>query len=259
MKRLITHADDLGLSAAGNNGIFEAHLKGIVTSSSLLANGPALKHAVRRLPPTLDVGLHLDLSEGRPLIGGHRTLTRADGRFHGKAEARRLALRNHFAPEEVERETLAQIDRLLDTGLHLTHLDGHQHLHVYGSLAAPIARAARRRKLRWVRLPADAHPHAALAEERRRQILDYSRLAAAARPIYGKAGLHSVDAFAGPSLSGAWTLGRMTTFLASVRPGITELMVHPGRHEVERQVLTHEKLPALLNERGIRLAHFGNL
>lgn len=259
MKRLIAHADDLGLTKAGNDGILKAHLQGIVTSASLLANGPALEDALRRLPPSLDLGLHLDLSEGRPLIRGHRTLVRADGRFHGKAEARRLALRNHFAPGEVERETLAQIDRLLDSGLNLTHLDGHQHLHVYGALAVPVARAARKRRLRWVRLPADVHPHPALRKERRRQILDYARLASAARPVYQAAGLRSVDAFAGSSLSGAWTLGRMAAFLASVRPGITELMLHPGTHENERRVLTHERLPLLLNEQVIRLAHFGNL
>lgn len=259
MKRLIAHADDLGLTRSGNDGIFEAHLKGIVTSASLLANAAALDDALRRIPPSLDLGIHLDLSEGRPLLRGHRTLVRADGCFHGKADARRLALQGSFDPQEVERETLAQIDRLMGEGLRLTHLDGHQHLHVYGSLAAPIAFAARERGLRWVRLPAETHPLSTLAEDRRRQIRIYQELSHGARPVYEAAGLKSADAFAGPSLSGSWTFEQMTTVLDSLKPGITELMLHPGRHDGERQVLIHERLPALLQERRILLAHFGNL
>ena len=67
--KLIVHADDFGLSEQVNEGIVEAHCKGIVTSTSLMATGAAFESAISlsRSTPTLDVGIHLTLTEEEPL------------------------------------------------------------------------------------------------------------------------------------------------------------------------------------------------
>jgi predicted glycoside hydrolase/deacetylase ChbG (UPF0249 family) len=69
MKKLIVTADDFGLTEKINQGILEAHRRGIVTSASLMANGSAFDDAVARLKeaPRLGIGAHLNLTEGASL------------------------------------------------------------------------------------------------------------------------------------------------------------------------------------------------
>src|SRR5437588_11017499 len=74
MKRLIVNADDFGLTESVNRGIVAAHRDGILTSTSLLANGLAFDQAIassRRLPH-LSVGVHLNISGGTPVLPAGR-------------------------------------------------------------------------------------------------------------------------------------------------------------------------------------------
>ena len=70
--RLAVNADDFGFTRDVNEGIVEAHRRGILTSTTLMANGDAFAHAVQlaRANPTLDVGCHLTLIGGDALTGG---------------------------------------------------------------------------------------------------------------------------------------------------------------------------------------------
>jgi len=137
MRKLIVNADDLGADEARNQGIFEAIGKGRATSASILANGPALPHAlpvIRSLgEKKISWGFHLNLSEGTPRAPGLRLLTDEEGRFLGKTCAHSL-LSRQGDPElerEVKREVEAQIEVLQKAGIPISHLDGHQHVHVF--------------------------------------------------------------------------------------------------------------------------------
>jgi predicted glycoside hydrolase/deacetylase ChbG (UPF0249 family) len=271
MKRLIVTADDLGASVKRNEGILEAHRRGIVTSASLLANGAAFDHAVElaRSNPELEVGLHLNLSEGRPLAAGHQTLVDANGEFPGKREARQRARTHRFERLEVECETLAQIQRLLDAGLKVHHLDGHQHIHIFEGVMEPVAHAAAPQGVRFVRCPVDTLVRLEyLNDTRRIEIDDYRRNALLARSTYAKAGLRSTNHFGGVALSGHLTIENLVTTLKSLPDGVTELMVHPGyadaangfsgpERERELAALTDPRLKLLLQQEGIELTHFG--
>ncbi|HUO66260.1 MAG TPA: ChbG/HpnK family deacetylase, partial [Gammaproteobacteria bacterium] len=83
--RLIVNADDFGLSEAVNRAVIQAHENGIVTSTSIMAGGVAFEHAAGLAArcPTLGVGVHLTLTEQRPLIGAAAaaSLVDADGKF----------------------------------------------------------------------------------------------------------------------------------------------------------------------------------
>lgn len=267
MKSLIVNADDLGAGPRRNEGILLAHRRGIVTSASALVQGPAMRGALDLLKscPTLDAGLHLNLSEGPPVLSGHRTLVGPDGHFWGKDEARRRALEGLFDPREVERETGAQIDVLRDAGVRVTHLDGHHHLHVYGAVAASAARAAAGRGLRYVRRPGDTFGADVPGDER---IEEYRRLGREAWKVYEAAGLRSTDHFIGSGLSGRLDEARLVETLRRLPDGLTELMVHPGYadaaegfagpdRETELRALTAPGLPRLLKDLGIRLGDFG--
>jgi hypothetical protein len=111
MKWLVVTADELGLSSKRNQGIVDAHCKGIVTSASMLPYGPAFREAVKiaKALPKLDIGVHLNLSDGEPLVLGHKTLVGPDGKFWA-AEARAGPASPSFDLREVEREVDAQID-----------------------------------------------------------------------------------------------------------------------------------------------------
>src|SRR5204862_2714755 len=77
MRRLVVNADDLGLTVGVNDGVFDAHDHGILTSASLFAGAPATSDAIRRARgrPSLGVGVHLALVDGTPTLPPRRVPT----------------------------------------------------------------------------------------------------------------------------------------------------------------------------------------
>src|SRR5262245_60514883 len=135
MKELIVNADDFGLTQQVNRGILDAHHDGIVTSTTLLANGGSFDEAVSmsRQAPQLGVGVHLNLSEGNPvsraseipsLVDSRGALHLTPGRLWAGIVKRKVSL------SDVERELLAQVRKVIRAGISPTHLDGHKHVHV---------------------------------------------------------------------------------------------------------------------------------
>ena len=262
MKRLIVNADDLGVGERRNDGIVEAHLRGIVTATSVIVNGDAFDHAVDLLGKTssLDAGLHLNLSEGRPVGEGYRTLVDADGDFFGKEEARRKADEGAFDPDEIERETEAQWKRLVEQGVEPSHIDSHQHIHIYGKVFEPVVRVARNHGVRFVRLPDEPSDGTERMEEYRTHV----EKAKAEFPAGG------VDAFFGMTLTGCMSRERVLELVENLDEGVTELMVHPGfadepagfsgpDREGELQVLTAAGLRHQIEVAGIELVRFRDL
>jgi predicted glycoside hydrolase/deacetylase ChbG (UPF0249 family) len=113
-RHLVVNADDLGDSAGVNRGIFEAHVRGIVTSASLMVRRPAAEQAAVEAPETLGLGLHVDLGEW----------VFEDGEWH----ARDLVAADSAVA--VADEVARQLDRFRElVGRDPTHLDSHQHVH----------------------------------------------------------------------------------------------------------------------------------
>jgi predicted glycoside hydrolase/deacetylase ChbG (UPF0249 family) len=141
---LIVNADDLGLSAAVNAGIFEAHERGIVTSTSLMVHRSAAAEAAQEAVdhPRLAIGLHIDLGQWDYRDG---EWVAADHRCDQEDEA------------AVAAECRAQLEAFLElVGRGPTHLDSHQHVHsseptasVAEALATEISVPLRGRHLRY--------------------------------------------------------------------------------------------------------------
>lgn len=145
-RRLIVTADDVGLHPGMTEGAVRAHREGIVTACSIVATGHAFDDAVARLRdvPSLDVGVHLALVEERSLTGM---------RFPGKYTSfMPLYLARRIAIGDIERELRAQIERVLGTGLRVTHLNGHQHLHLLPRIFEVVARLASEFGIGYVRI-----------------------------------------------------------------------------------------------------------
>jgi predicted glycoside hydrolase/deacetylase ChbG (UPF0249 family) len=131
-KRLIVNADDYAMSPGVSRGILEAHARGVVRSASAMVNTPgaaeALAHALVSAP-TLGLGLHLNLSFGRPVFPGRAVPSLVDGEGRFFSGAGLLGAMKRFDPNEVRRELEGQWQRFVDaTGGPPDHVDSHQHV-----------------------------------------------------------------------------------------------------------------------------------
>ncbi|HJZ70149.1 MAG TPA: ChbG/HpnK family deacetylase [Vicinamibacterales bacterium] len=239
LRRLVVNADDLGLTVGVNDGIFDAHELGILTSASLFANAPATADAVERLRdhPSLGAGVHLTLVDGTPTLPPERvpTLIADAGRFHQSWTPFILAcLRGRVSLDEVERELTAQIDRLWSRGIRPTHVDAHKHVHAFPPIFAIVARLARRFGIPSVRVPHERWSPVYGDEGQRRSARRQALLNAAMLPwarrdrrVADAFGLQSPQ-FTGRIHTGVFSLESILRTLRQLRPGVTELMVHPG-------------------------------
>ncbi|UFT99614.1 chitin disaccharide deacetylase [Radiobacillus kanasensis] len=137
------NADDFGLTKGITDGIILSHQKGMVTSTTMMMNGKALAYAVEQAKnnPSLKVGIHLVLTWGKPLLKNVDDLVDENGLFR---------FTSTFDPsdspnvDQVEREWTAQIEAFLETGLPLSHIDSHHHVHGWQILQAVVIKLARK-------------------------------------------------------------------------------------------------------------------
>lgn len=129
MAELIVNADDFGLTPGVNRGILEACERGIVTSTSLIVNLPELAQSVAclRRGPDIGVGLHLNLTQGRPVSSPSDVPSLVDAAGLLQGDHDRIAAA--WTTDDVRRELTAQCDLFRATGLPLSHLDAHKHIH----------------------------------------------------------------------------------------------------------------------------------
>jgi predicted glycoside hydrolase/deacetylase ChbG (UPF0249 family) len=241
-RRLVVNADDLGLTVGINDGIFDAHDLGILTSASLFANAPATADAIRRAQsrPSLGIGAHLTLVDGAPLLTPQQvpTLVADDGRFRRTWEPFIVAfLQGRVSLVEVEQELTAQIKRLQGAGVTLTHLDAHKHVHAYPPVFAVVARLAVRFGVPVVRVPYERWSRWALSggdPDERRTARHQAFLNAAMWP-WAQRNYRTATSlalrtprFIGRIHTGVLTRSTLQTMLRTTTGGVTELMVHPG-------------------------------
>lgn len=118
-----------------NRAIVEAHNIGIVTSSTLMANGRAFSEATQmaKAAPGLSVGCHIVLIDGEPVLDASGLPTITDSRrFHDgiKTFAAR-ALTGRMNAGEIEAEAKAQIQKIQSAGIAVSHVDTHKHTHIF--------------------------------------------------------------------------------------------------------------------------------
>jgi predicted glycoside hydrolase/deacetylase ChbG (UPF0249 family) len=237
MKQLVINADDFGADEARNAGIIEAIQKGIVTSTSILANGPAFKDTIIQIPslnPAASFGIHINLSEGKPVTSNLRLLIGDDGNFLKKAAAHRRLTesRNQELGKEISEEVSAQVERLLESGIRIDHLDGHQHVHVFSAVFPIALKIARHYGIPWVRIPEESAPFSnpeGIPRWLRQEVQFFSRIAKKARLQVKGDGVKIPDHFRGLDLKGRFSVPVLCDLLQKLPPGLTELMVHPGR------------------------------
>jgi predicted glycoside hydrolase/deacetylase ChbG (UPF0249 family) len=175
---VVFHADDFGMNGAVTAGILRGFTHGLLTSTALLANAPDAEAAIRewrllqgqhaagriasmeartRLSEPrepFELGVHLNLTQGRPLTRNYPPeLLDSAGRFCGVGRLFRHLCRPRTAFEPALRDELAaQIEYLLDRGVHPTHVNGHQYIEMLPGLRTALRTLISRYGIRTVRV-----------------------------------------------------------------------------------------------------------
>lgn len=279
-RRLIINADDFGFSDGVSRGIMEAHIAGGVTSASMMVNTPGFDAAARLAArtPSLDLGLHLNLTVGPPVAPADRVSSLLDlerGEFVSLGVLVRRALGGQLRPEHVAAECAAQLDRLRSAGITPSHIDSHRHVHALPGVLTAVASAAIEAGVRIVRAPLEPlaiNSFQLPALVTKALILGAWLSGEHARAIDGR--FIRVDHFRGISLQGIsdFAAGLRKT-IEALPAGTTELMVHPGHadpelraldgyadaRERELEVLLSGELPRVARDAGVSLISFAEL
>ena len=225
----MVNADDFGFTPDVNQGIVEAHRRGILTATTLMANGAAFDDAVRlaRQFPSLDIGCHL------VLIGGRSLVTQKPFPLTVPRLAAALAGRKIRPYDELK----AQIRRIVEAGVRPSHLDTHKHTHLAPGVLDAVARLGEEFGIRWVRRPFDFPLHALAGTALRGTVPRMKQLTSSAltllrrrfERVLRKHGCRTTDHFAGFQITGRFRAAELVELLALLPGGSTELMCHPGR------------------------------
>jgi predicted glycoside hydrolase/deacetylase ChbG (UPF0249 family) len=286
MRQLIVNADDFGLTEAVSRGILHAHREGIVTSTTLMANGGAFDTAVTmsRQAPRLGIGVHLNLTSGEPASPALSipSLVDRSGRLHlNPGRLLRALVARQVNLADVESELRRQITKIISAGIVPTHLDGHKHVHVLPGVSDVVIRLAQEFSIPSVRCPLEVAPNlrTSLRSETSRTavVKQYlvgrivSGFALGFEQKLAKAGLLFPAQFYGLSQTGFLNVQSLQDILERLSDGVSELMCHPGyldadlvragtrllaQREVEIRVSTSPLVGKLLASRGIQLINY---
>jgi len=283
--KLIITADDFGRSREINAAVLEAHRRGILTSASLMVAGAAASEAVEiaRANPSLAVGLHVVLVDGATVLPADQLDRIVDhtGRLPNSPAS--LGLRyamSSAARAQARAEMKAQFDRFAQTGLPLSHVDGHQHLHLHPAIFPSLCALAKQRGAKGVRIVRDDWRFA-LRYEKKYAILKtawataFTPLARVARKRATTCGLSFNNCAYGLMQSGRMTEDYVLALLEHLHRKFTcagddvsaEIYFHPttgprtdalGPNPAELQTLLSPKVRALIEQYGMRLARYGD-
>src|SRR5258708_3189123 len=284
MRRLIVNADDFGFTSGVNRAIVEAHSRGVVTSATLMANGPAFAEAAQlaKTVPGISVGCHVVLIDGQPVLGANQVSTLSNGdptaplfRNDLKIFAARAVV-GRLNPEEIEAEATAQIRKIQATGIPVSHLDTHKHTHLFPTVLRPLLRAARACGIRALRNPFG--PRRPLQSRhllarpslwtRYAEVRILRSFAGKFREAVDRQGFVTPDGTLGIEVTGALDETLFRAIAQTIPEGTWEFVCHPGYNdddlraantrlresrETELRALTLPGARSLLAEEGIAL------
>jgi chitin disaccharide deacetylase len=287
VKRLIVNADDFGFTRGVNRAVVRAFKTGIVTSTTIMANGEAFEDAVELASENsgLGVGCHLAVVGGRPVAPAAEVSSLVDSGGMLPATLTKLMIklaRGSVTTEELVREFRAQVQLTVSAGIAPTHLDTHKHSHTHPRVMEALAQVATEFGIKCIRNPFEhifsLKRQSALG---RWAYLKQYVLSAAISPgeiqfkqLAREYGLKTPDRFFGVKLTGMLDSTAIRSIMESLGECTAELMCHPGvydddlerartrlkrERERELEALSDPSLRQLAEERGIDLINYREL
>ncbi|MGI9592638.1 MAG: hopanoid biosynthesis-associated protein HpnK [Myxococcota bacterium] len=283
MRKLIVTGDDFGMAIPVNEAVEIAHRDGILQAASLMVGGEAADDAVERAQrlPSLRVGLHVVLVEGRPMLPPEQVPDLVDGNGEFRGQLAASGLRFFFRPgirRQLEAEIRAQFEAFRKTGLALDHVNAHNHMHLHPTVLSLLLRVGREYGLAAIRVPYEP-PQAswrASGEGRWRRALQAFALApwtSLLRSRLRRGRIKSNDFVFGLHDTGRMEESLVLRQLGELPEGITEMYFHAAtrrcpeidrimpdyRHQGELAALTSARVRETLAALGIQPIAFGDL
>jgi hopanoid biosynthesis associated protein HpnK len=277
-RQLIINGDDFGFSSGVNRAIIEAHQRGVLTSTSLMVTGDAFAEAVAfaKANPTLAVGLHLVLLCGRSVLPPEQIphLVDTDGYFSNQPE--KTGLYYHFstvARRELALEIRAQLEKFRQTGLPLSHVDGHVHVHVQPIVLKTLVKFADEFNIRFIRLPVeDLQPTLNIDRSDLPNKVLWSIVYQGLR-AYGEGLLRKHQILCTERVYGLLQTGRMTEnyllrLIPQIQANLVEIYSHPaiplagepdngiGLGQAERDALVSDRVRQQIAQSGFHLTNY---
>jgi hopanoid biosynthesis associated protein HpnK len=283
---LIVNADDFGYTSGVNRAILEAHSHGVVTSATLMANGPAFAEAVQLAGtvPKLSIGCHVVLTDGEPVLGAERlpSLTSGSHFRDGMIAFAARAIAGRIDGDEIAAEASAQILKIQSAGIAVSHVDTHKHTHLFPKILQPLLRAAANCGVRAVRNPFG--PRLPLRSShllarpglwtRYAEVRILGAFAGKFREAVDREGFTTPDGTLGIVVTGALDETLFYAIARSIPEGTWEFVCHPGYNdadlqagktrlresrETELRVLTLPAAREVLAQQGIELISYREL
>lgn len=272
--------DDFGLSIPVNEAVSQAHQKGILTTTSLMVAAPEAEDAIARAKaiPTLNVGLHLVLSNGRSCLPASEIpdLVDANGEFSNKLVSSGIKM---FFVDKVKQqlkdEIRAQFEAFKASGLHLDHVNAHNHMHLHPAVFDAIIKIGQDYGMNAVRVP-DEKPLKALIDTHQQKLLRtacwlflkpfISRMKKRLAERNIKFNSHIL----GFHHSGHVNLDNLVRMLSNLDDGVSEVYLHPAtalwdgidpaakdyEFEAEYKALIHPRIKRIIEKFSIELTNF---
>lgn len=289
MRRLIVNADDFGFTTGVNRAIAEAHTRGVVTSSTLMANGPAFGGAAQlaKTLPQLSVGCHVLLIDGEPVLDAGRipslTTRTSPQKFRDDLTSfAARAIAGRIDPDEITAEAAAQIRKIQSAEITVSHFDTHKHTHLFPKILRPLLRAAASCGVRAVRNPFGPRMPLLSSQLLRRpnlwkrhaEVRILQRFAGKFREAVDREGFIAPHGTLGIVVTGVLDESLFQAISRSIPEGTWEFVCHPGYNdadlgsaktrlrasrETELRVLTLPAARELLSDEGIELISYRDL
>ena len=267
---LIVTSDDFGADVAVNEAVETAHRDGVLTAASLMVAAPGAADAVARArrAPSLRIGLHLVLVEGRPALPPAQIPHLVDETGHFRTNMAAAGATMFFNPAargQLEAEIAAQFEAFAATGLALDHVNTHKHFHLHPTIAGLILKIGARHGMKAARIPIEPRGVLASIEPTATYPADpvFDLWASLARRRFRRAGITIPDQVFGLRWSGAMTPPRLAGLIERLPPGLTEIYLHPatrgGFDGAAPGYRYEEELAALIAPEVVRAAHRPNL
>jgi len=281
MKSVIINADDFGLTSGINRGIILAHKEGILTSATLMANMPGFNQALRlaKENKSLGVGIHLNIIRGEPVNSPQKVPSLLNNhdyfltpyQFFKKMMLKKIKLM------EIEHEFRAQIEKLLEKGIHITHFDSEKHIHSIPQIMQIVTKLALEYRIPRIRFVNEFCLSGNINQSFKSILV--SHLHSKSKQNLINSGILIPDKFYGISNSGKMNKKTFKKIFSKVKEGITEIMTHPGivdkelneiehkygpfhlkkEREKELHALLDQELKESIKKENIQLIHFGHI
>ena len=279
-RAIIVNADDFGLSSGVNRAVVKGWREGILTSASLMAGGDAFDEAVilAKLNPALQVGLHLTLVQGRSVLPMEEIPGLVDHSGNFTDNPVLAGMRYFFLKglrDQLRREIEAQLSKIRDAGIPLSHLDGHLNIQMHPVVFDILMELAPRYGVSSFRLTRERLTPALLSDGerslgKRADAFIFGRLSSRSLSLLKRQGIGYPDEVKDLMNSGRMTEPYLLDILDDLQPGATEIYFHPGvlpcaeitrrmpdyRHEEELAALVSPRVIRKVKEKGISLVNY---